>query len=316
MKKLFSLSFLAMFIFALQSCGGDPATTPDVAATDITGDEIDNSSKSRENIAVSTWEGQILTDEPAGKWAATIAFGEELTLLGDSSYSDSKKKMYEKVELADGKTGWVRQDLIQKKGKLGAVLDVASIYKRPGVSNITDEKVEPGELVVISETQDQWTQVTGKNDAAYKRKTGWLLGEGLVTTDEIDLAVAVMMSKAMSDKNPIKRKEALQAILDNSAYSSSKFITKVDELALNADPSANLGPDEAMITGNVVNVRSSTEIIETNKIFVVKAGDVVRIIEKGMMDEISGKADYWYKISFDGKEGWIFGSNTTRAIDQ
>ena len=108
MKKLWILSLSAFLLLSLHSCGGDAGTTPDGnTEIDSQGSDGSDSPKSRENIAISTWEGQILTDEPAGKWSATIAFGEELTLLGDTSYSDAKKKMYEKVKLADGKTGWV-----------------------------------------------------------------------------------------------------------------------------------------------------------------------------------------------------------------
>lgn len=316
MKKTLYFLLAVTMLFLWNGCGSETQTPAD--GTEANGEETTDETgpASRENIAVSVWEGQILTDGPAGKWMATIAFGEEMTLQGEEQVNEEKKKTFEKVALADGKIGWVRQDLIAKNAQLGAVIETAQLYKRPGVSNITDDKLEPGELVVVSQVQDQWTEVKGKNNSAHKRKEGWVLGEGLVTTDQIDLAVAVMITKAQAELNPLKRKEAFMAILDNTSYANSKFMPLARQMADAANPAENLAPDEAMITGNVVNVRSSTEIIDTNKLFIVKAGDIVKIVEKGMMDEISGKADYWYKISYNGQEGWIFGSNTTRAIEQ
>lgn len=40
-------------------------------------------------------------------------------------------------------------------------------------------------------------------------------------------------------------------------------------------------------------------------------GDKCSIIAKGFFEIIRGEADYWYKIEFNGKQGWVFGSQTS-----
>jgi len=53
---------------------------------------------------------------------------------------------------------------------------------------------------------------------------------------------------------------------------------------------------------------------------VPKTGDVVlklndgtqcEMLEKGELQIINGIEDYWYKIKYDGEEGWVFGSQTS-----
>jgi len=40
-------------------------------------------------------------------------------------------------------------------------------------------------------------------------------------------------------------------------------------------------------------------------------GDKCKILEKGKQETIKGTSDNWYKIEFDGKQGWVFGSQTS-----
>lgn len=319
MKNL-KFFFLTLFVsFVMVACGGEENTdnsniTDDVEVID--GDENSGSNMSS-NTAVSVWEGHSLRTEAGkgGKWIASISFGEEMAVIGDTVYDTKAKKAYANVELLDGKKGWARFDLIEYGGKLGAIKSENSLYSRPSVSNITDNKVDMAQLVVVVDKKDDnWTRIVGKNNKSGKRAKGWILGNDALTTNEIDIAVSVMLSKAMSEGNPIKKKEKLQAILDNSSYAGTAFMGKVEEMANEADPMENLQENEMLITGDVVNVRSSASIDEDNVVFQVKSGDVATVVEKGVMDEIGGNTDYWYKIEVDGQQGWLFGSNTSRGL--
>lgn len=40
------------------------------------------------------------------------------------------------------------------------------------------------------------------------------------------------------------------------------------------------------------------------------------VLKKDKKETIKGKSDYWYKIKFDDKEGWIFGSQTSQKEKQ
>lgn len=43
----------------------------------------------------------------------------------------------------------------------------------------------------------------------------------------------------------------------------------------------------------------------------LNTGDKCVVLEKGQEQNIRGNIDYWYKIEFNGKQGWVFGSQTS-----
>lgn len=321
MKKIQLILFSLFFAFAFTACGGseDSGSSGDstgggTVENDAGGSTGEGDSKPAGNTALSTWEGHSLKAEPAGKWKASVTFGEEMTLLGETETAEKDKREYEKVRLLDGKEGWVRADLISKGSKLAALKSDAQIYKRPSISNITDNTVGMGELVVIKQEVDEFSEFVSRNDAGNKRKSGWLLGSKALTMVETDIAASVMLGKAMAEKNPIKRKEKLEQIVNNDMFSGSIFLSKAEAMLEEADAGSNLAEDQLMITGDNVNVRSGATIEEENKVFQAHSGDICRIVKRGDMDEIGGKLDYWYQISLNGQEGWVFGTFTSKAM--
>lgn len=313
MKKLnlFLLACLLMFVFA--SCKTDSKEADADEVEDEVVDDAD-ASDSEAGVTLSTWEGHSAKETPGndGKWVATLAFGEELTLLNETETDAKSGKEYEKVKLLDGKEGWVRADFIAKGATLAASTQDAQIYKRPGISNISDDMILTGTVVVIKARKDEFSQFIARNDAANKRKEGWVLGDKALTTDETDVAAAVLYSKAMGEKVPEKRKEKLRQVVNN--YPNSVFAKTAQNALDAADASANIAEDELMITGDNVNVRSSPDVTQENKIFQLSSGDLCKIMERGEMDEIGGKLDYWYKINAKGQSGWVFGTFTSKAL--
>jgi len=68
-------------------------------------------------------------------------------------------------------------------------------------------------------------------------------------------------------------------------------------------------PESLLIIGNDIWVR---EIPSTGKVVMkLNDGDLCEVLEKGKYEEIRGMKDYWYKIRFNEKEGWVFGSQTS-----
>ncbi len=47
----------------------------------------------------------------------------------------------------------------------------------------------------------------------------------------------------------------------------------------------------------------------------LNTGDKCKILEKGKQETIMGVTDFWYKIEFNGKTGWVFGSQTSMKAD-
>lgn len=69
-------------------------------------------------------------------------------------------------------------------------------------------------------------------------------------------------------------------------------------------------PKSLAIQGSNVNMRIAPKL-DAVRIKQLKTGDSCEVLEKGEKQTIDDKTDYWYKINFKGKEGWIFGAYTS-----
>lgn len=314
MKNLSLFLLALMLLFTISACGSDKKGGESDGSETVEDVADDTDSDGAATMTLSTWEGHSAKDTPGneGKWVASIAFGEELTLLNETEKDAKTNKDYEKVKLLDGKEGWVRADFIAKNASLAAVTQDAQIYKRPGISNITEDMVLTGTVVVVKSRKDDFSEFIARNDAANKRQEGWLLGDKALTTDETDISAALLYSKAMNEKVPAKRQEKLKQVVSN--FPNSVFARTAQSGLDAAEASADLAEDQLMITGDNVNVRSSAEVTPDNKIFQLASGDVCSILERGEMAEIGGKLDYWYKISAKSQTGWVFGTFTSKAL--
>jgi uncharacterized protein YgiM (DUF1202 family) len=314
MKKFYLALWCFFAILAFSSCGGSASENSngddEGGETDVeTLPDIDDA-----NLALSTWEGHSVRtmSGAGGEWVATVTFGEKLELLGETEKDAKSQKDFTKVRLLDGKEGWVRADMIHTGGELAVIREESQIYSRPGISNIKDEVVAPGTLIIIIGNNEEFVEFTARNSGNNRQK-GWMLGARGYSTDAIDISVGIMYRKALDEKLPEKRSAKLQAILDNSSYTASSLIPLVRaELEKANVPATPLGEDQLMITGDDVNVRSTPAVGE-NKLFKLSSGDVCDIVSEGSRETIGGKTDVWYQISFNGKTGWVFGSFTSLA---
>ena len=51
-------------------------------------------------------------------------------------------------------------------------------------------------------------------------------------------------------------------------------------------------------------------------VFKLNSGDKCKVLEKGKAETIEDVTDCWYKIEFEEKEGWVFGSQTSLRQEQ
>lgn len=265
------------------------------------------------NVALSTWEGHSVSDAVGGKWVASLTFGEKVELLGESDTDAASQKSFEKVRLLDGKEGWVRADMIHKGGELMVTTSDLQVYSRPGISNIKDEVVAAGSLMIKVGENEEFIEFMGRNSGKSRQK-GWLLGAKGISTDATDVSIGIMLHKALDEKVPEKRSAKLQAIVDNPANQDSPMLSVVnDKLGQLGSATTDLRDDQLMIMGDDVNVRSTPAVGE-NKLFKLNSGQVCDILEKGNQETVGGKTDHWYRISSGGKTGWVFGTFTSRAL--
>jgi hypothetical protein len=73
--------------------------------------------------------------------------------------------------------------------------------------------------------------------------------------------------------------------------------------------SQNTLPDYLIINGKDIWVR---DLPTTGKVVMkLNEGNKCKVLEKGKSETIRGISDFWYKIEFEGKQGWVFGSQTS-----
>ena len=80
-------------------------------------------------------------------------------------------------------------------------------------------------MVAIIKTENDWLEVIG----AQRKKNGWIKNDGVSLRQE-DVAVAILVSKALAEKNEEKRMEKIEAIINNTAFRSSGFIPELQQM--------------------------------------------------------------------------------------
>ena len=189
--------------------------------------------------AVCIWDKVSLKETPAndGKWLAAISLGEKVDFLDDEKEvtTGDKTVKYLKVELQDGKQGWVQSDFIVVNGKPAAVLQDAVIYSRPDLLTKTGKSFSRMDIIGVKTEQNGFVEVAGKRKDGKWIESGWIKPANITTT-EIDVAVAKYASKALAITDPTKKAGAINEILENSDLQSSVFM---DELKSQISPSEN-----------------------------------------------------------------------------
>lgn len=74
-------------------------------------------------------------------------------------------------------------------------------------------------------------------------------------------------------------------------------------------------PDSLEIIGNNVNIRVEPKL-EAPAFKQLHKGQKVFILEKGNLETVKDNKDFWYKIKYKTKEGWIFGAFTSLKLKE
>ncbi|MEZ4827651.1 MAG: SH3 domain-containing protein [Bacteroidia bacterium] len=320
MKHFLSwLLFSAALIF-LSSCGSDETTSDENHQADTATAESSSDSpdlKSRNNLAICLWSPAGLREKPGmgnnNKYLASINFGEIVTLTGNTEEVTSEKRNYIEMSLSDGKTGWSYDHLFAISAERGVAIEDIDIYKRPDLTTFGNEKFSRGEIVaIIASDKPGWSEAFGKE----KKKAGWIQNSDKVSTDEVDVTVAILIDRALEEKTPETQKEALLALTENNTFKQSSLISMADEALAKVSNRADLAPNQLYIIADVLNVRSAPDNETDNIVFKLKEGDICTILEKGQRVPIREMNDYWYKIEYQGQEGWVYGYFTSKKLTE
>jgi hypothetical protein len=102
---------------------------------------------------------------------------------------------------------------------------------------------------------------------------------------------------------------------NESDSGNNKLSEQPDSPKINIiNPAVAVDENELTIEGNDIWVR--TKPLTGEVIFNLNDGDICKIIEKGTEDQIKDQKDFWYKIDFNGKTGWVFGAQSNKKTDR
>ncbi|RMG25993.1 MAG: hypothetical protein D6730_09860 [Bacteroidetes bacterium] len=180
---------------------------------------------------VVRWDGAELRELPGEKrqTIGTLAFGEEVELVGRKAFVISEKREYLEVRLASNpqKVGWVKKDLLADGG-LVVVLRNTEYYKDPNTLEMESELAffEAGELAILTDFMESGERIrlVGKNKTPDgKTKEGWIQGTDQVSVYPNDLLVASLIDKALQSKDPRDQRQMLIAIRNRPEYRDSNM---------------------------------------------------------------------------------------------
>jgi hypothetical protein len=92
--------------------------------------------------------------------------------------------------------------------------------------------------------------------------------------------------------------------------SSTDTLDSAKVLADSLKKIADAKPKFLVIKGTNVNLRVDPGV-KAKKIKQLKTNDTCEILEKSKLDTVGETVDYWYKIKFKTKEGWVYGEFTS-----
>ncbi|MBN2519632.1 MAG: SH3 domain-containing protein [Bacteroidales bacterium] len=281
MKKL---SLLLCIIFIV-SCGEKKQKTTDEST----------------NEAVCIWDGASLRQGPSSntKWLSSVSLGEKVTLLGETQTDSVDNIEFVKVQLSDGKEGWVSSNLIIPEGKVAAIVEKSVIYKRPDLLTSTEKSFDAMEMVVITSESDDptgvgWLEVTGNQ----KKKSGWIK-KSAITDSSLDVSVAILATKALEITDHEKRMEEINKIINNADLRGSIFIETLKK---------KIDPFSVKKVIQVNTVKEFADALGSNRKIEITAAEINISKMDEFITDMFGYDGYEFSI-FDVKNLIIAGAN-------
>jgi hypothetical protein len=230
MKKLISFA-LVLALMTFIACNSKPGDKKGSKDSTSTSKETEN--KEDQTYGICIWDNVSLKDSPnsKGKWLASISLGEKCVYMNETEKEEVNKRTIEyfKIKLLDGKEGWVQGDFVVLNSKPGTFVRDSKIYSRPDLVTGTDRVFSRMDIVAIKGAQGDFLEITGKRKAGQWIETGWVRPAD-VSQSAIDVAVASIATKALTNTDEQKRKQAIKEIINNAEFSTSQFIGILTEM--------------------------------------------------------------------------------------
>jgi hypothetical protein len=137
--------------------------------------------------------------------------------------------------LSDGKEGWASEYSLAIDAKPAVAIQRTVIHLRPDLVTVTDKEFSPMEFIAVSKPENEWCETKGMEG----KKKGWIKSNSISLKDE-DITVSLLANKAMAETNKDKKKEKIEAIVNNPSFSSSMFM---DTLKLYLEKMTSIGQE-------------------------------------------------------------------------
>ncbi len=299
--------------FLIAGCKKEPSVDPAAQAPEV---------KSPEVAKYAKYSASVYKSPELKKWVANLSKTEPVSLKQRMDVQIKGKKVeLAEVTLSDGTTGFL------KSAHLGdaplVFIEDTKAYVRNNLSSRVYAVIPKGTIGFTVSEREDWTQVyVGKLAGKWLSKQ-WVNQGFVKDSDIVSQAVAFdkacsLLKKANSDKTTLAkaekyRKEAAELLkgLENSGLFKELAEKKLEEMDENSENMAE-EPEVDMKGKAIVTAKSGLKMrsqpgTDGEAIVLIPGKSVVSIIEKGKEETISDKKSNWYKVTWEGKTGWVFG---------
>jgi hypothetical protein len=227
-KSIIVFSVCTVVALSQYGCGKKEAaaSSSTTLPAPITQDSPVQEQKKEEKNIVCVWDGVPVRQTPSksGKYLSAITLGETITDLEESvKDSTDKNREYYKVMLSDGKQGWAPTYGLIKNATIGVAKADISLYKRPDLLTITDNKLKAMEFIAVTNTKEDWIEILGEQ----KKKTGWIKKDA-ITTNKEDITTSILINKKLAANDGLSKLDKYKAIVAQAPYPGSVFIENIN----------------------------------------------------------------------------------------
>jgi hypothetical protein len=177
------------------------------------------------------WPEVGIHETPAekGKYLTSVYMGEQLTVMGDTATEKSGDRTYHyhKVQLSDGKQGWVRDEFIAINSSPAACIAATQIFKRPDIAAVTGKEFAMVDFVAAKPSEGNWIEVTGRITGEKWFTTGYVQKSSL-TFDPVDVEFAALNGRRNQSTNE-KLAETLLRQMQSAPFPGTLFYNALFE---------------------------------------------------------------------------------------
>ncbi|MDX1906400.1 MAG: SH3 domain-containing protein [Bacteroidia bacterium] len=152
--------------------------------------------------------------------AGTVLYSELLEHLGQEAFVRNENSNYLYVRNREGRNGWINESYIIRNGGAVVLLRDSRIYGKPATAtSATTQLFKAGEILILSDFQNNWSYVTG----VQKEKSGWIEGYENLSVEASDLEIAATYNRAMAITDLNMRRTELQRIGNMRGFMGSEM---------------------------------------------------------------------------------------------